>query len=192
LEEEVMRYKFIGFKEPMRGSVFWLLEVKAIEELMGWYKDYISSYPGAVDRLKKGLHPHTMLEKIIYVGLMHRELYRIESGEDTDNISVSAGDILNWLSEGLFEMKAKYLVKYGVIHINESGAYFPTPYELYEAVDEKVSDTLEFPLSRITITKWFGGKHYYVGDEKFNTLKEAKEWVEELGIQDYEYREVVP
>jgi len=177
-----MKYKFIGFKDPVRGDTFWLMEIKTVEELINWYKHFLLSYYDAINRLKKRLHPSTILEKILYTFL--------ETIGKKEKYSIS--DIAECLDENLLITKIEALKKHGMIYINENGAYFPDPYKLYKAVDEKILDKPVFPQSSITITKWSGGTHFYIGDVKFNSLKEAVNKIKNLGVKNYVFKEITP
>jgi hypothetical protein len=169
--------RYVRFKDPVLELDFWLLAIFSEEELFRWYNNYISENFEKIAKFDRSKHPN---DEISFLLEMRDKIYGVDEG-----------NVFDYLKKVMLIPKISTLKKYNAIYIHKNGSYIFEPEKLYTKVEEVFLEGYKFPESQmITISTWNGGKHFYVGNRKFDTYEDAERYAKKLGAKNVMFKKV--
>jgi len=169
--------KYVRFRDPVLDLDFWLLEITTEEQLLRWYDNYIEENFEKIVKFKKDEHPKDGITLLLK---MRDFIYAVDEE-----------DVFDYIKRLVLIPKIDTLKKYKSIYIHENGSYIFEPEKLYTRIEEIFSEGYKFPICQtITINSWKDGKHFYVGNRKFDTFEEAEKYAKKLGAENIMFKKV--
>ena len=169
--------KYVRFRDPVLELDFWALEITTEEELLEWYNNYIEENFEKIAKFDRSKHPN---DEISYLLEMRDKIYGVDEG-----------DVFDYLKKVVLNPKIDTLRKYKSIYIHKNGSYIFEPEKLYTRVEEVFLEGYKFPENQmITISSWKDGKHFYVGNRKYDTYEEAERYAKKLGAENVMFKKI--